>query len=129
MAETLSETNLEEFTELDRGWIAAYLQGTPDLINRIWPEGFLFTLPFGRFCNREREISNLNSGVLSVKTLSSDHVSVSVYGRTAIMFGDFTMSGRYEDRDISGCYSYTNVLRRQQDDQWQIIASQASELD
>jgi hypothetical protein len=35
---------------------------------------------------------------------------VLVYGSIAVMAGRFTVKGRYNDRDISGQYSYTNVL-------------------
>jgi len=38
------------------------------------------------------------------------------------------MKGRYKDRDISGQYSYTNVLGRQQQENWRIVASQAAHL-
>jgi hypothetical protein len=33
---------------------------------------------------------------------------VLVYGSIAVMAGRFTVKGRYNDRDISGQYSYTN---------------------
>jgi hypothetical protein len=50
---------------------------------------------------------------------------VLVYGSIAVMAGRFTVKGRYNDRDISGQYSYTNVLGRQQRGYWRIVASQA----
>jgi len=45
-----------------------------------------------------------------------------------VMVGRLTMKGRYKDRDISGQYSYTNVLGRQQQECWRIVASHAAHI-
>jgi hypothetical protein len=118
----------QEFIDLDRGWVAAYLQGSAQLFNRIWTEGFVFTFPFGQFNNKEREISNIASGSVAFESISSDNLTVRVYGHTAVMAGHFMIKGRYETRDISGRYGYTNVLEKQPDELWQIVASQANLL-
>ena len=118
----------QEFRDLDRGWVAAYLQGSSELFDRIWTEGFLFTFPFGKYSNKKQEISNIDSGSVAFNSMSSDNLTVRVYGNTAVMAGHFIIQGRYEDRDISGQYGYTNVLKKQHDKLWQIVASQASLL-
>ena len=53
----------------DRGWVAAYLQGDTELFDRIWIDGFIFTLPFGQFTNKEQEIANIKSGDLAFESL------------------------------------------------------------
>lgn len=121
-------SNIErELRDVDRGWVAAYLQGDTELFDRIWIEGFIFTFPFGQFTNKTQEIANIRSGELTFESLSTDHTKVKVYGRTAVMAGRLTVKGRYKDRDISGQYSYTNVLGRQQES-WRIVASHAAPL-
>ena len=118
----------QEFIDLDRGWVAAYLQGNAELFNRIWTERFVFTFPFGKFNNKEHEISNIESGSVAFESISSDNLTVTAYRNTVVMAGDFIMKGQYEGRDISGRYSYTNVLGKQHDDLWQIVASHANLL-
>ena len=118
----------QEFIDVDRGWVAAYLQGSAELFNRIWTERFVFTFPFGQFNNKEREISNIDSGSVAFESISSDNLTVTVYGNTVVMAGDFIMKGQYEGRDISGRYSYTNVIGKQHDELWQIVASHANLL-
>jgi len=61
----------QEFKDLDRGWVAAYLQGTTDLFDRVWADGFIFTSPFGQFTNKEPEIADIESGALSFESLST----------------------------------------------------------
>ena len=117
-----------EFKDLDRGWVAAYLQGSTSLFERIWIDDFIFTFPFGQFANKEMEIASLKSGDLALDSLSTDDTEVKIYGDTAIMAGRFTMKGRYKGGDISGQYSYTNVLRRRPEECWQIVASQAAHI-
>ena len=116
----------QEFKDLDRGWVAAYLHGRSELFNRVWADGFIFTSPFGQFTNKAQEIADIWSGDLAFESLSTAGITVKVYGNTAVMAGRVTMKGHYKDRDISGQYSYTNVLRRQQQENWRIVASHAA---
>jgi ketosteroid isomerase-like protein len=125
---TLNTGMEQEFKDLDRGWVAAYLQGTADLFDRVWADDFIFTSPFGQFTNKEREIADIKSGALSFESLSTGDIIVKVYGNTAVMAGSLTMKGRYKDRDISGQYSYTNILRSQQQECWRIVASHAAHI-
>ena len=125
---TLNGRIEQEFKDLDRGWVAAYLQGTTELFDRVWADGFIFTSPFGQFTNKEQEIADIKSGALSFESLSTGNIKVEVYGSTAVMAGRLTMKGRYKDRDISGQYSYTNVLGRQQQECWRIVASHAAHI-
>ena len=123
--EQTSVSNIaEEFRELDRGWVAAYLQGGTRLFDRVWVEGFVFTFPFGQFTNKKRELADIRSEDLAFESLSTDNLRVRVYGHTAVMAGRLTMRGRYKDRDLSGQYSYTNVLGKRQES-WRIVASHA----
>ena len=117
----------QEFKDLDRGWVAAYLQGSADLFDRVWTDGFIFTFPFGQSANKQQEIADIKSGDLMFKSLSTDDYTVRFYGNTAVMAGRFRMKGRYKDRDISGQYSYSNVLGKH-DECWQIVASHAHRL-
>ena len=125
---TLNGTIEQEFQDLDRGWVAAYLQGTPDLFDRVWADGFIFTSPFGQFTNKGQEIADIKSGALSFESLSTSDIKMEVYGSTAVMAGSLTIKGRYKDRDISGQYRYTNVLGRQQQECWRIVASHAAHI-
>ncbi len=117
----------QEFMELDRGWVAAYLQGTSELFDRIWIDSFIFTFPFGEFNNKEQKIADIRSGELAFESLSTGNMTVDVYGKTAVMAGRFKMKGQYKGRDISGQYKYTNVLGKRQEC-WQIIASHAAPI-
>ena len=125
---TLNGRIEQEFKDLDRGWVAAYLQGTTELFDRVWSDGFIFTFPFGRFTNKKQEIADIKSGALSFESLSTGNIKVKVYGSTAVMVGRLRIEGRYKDRDISGQYSYTNVLGRQRKESWRIVASHAAHI-
>src|ERR1041385_2630904 len=118
----------QEFNDLDRGWVAAYLQGTTELFDRIWADCFIFTPPFGQFTNKQQEIADIRCGDLAFESLSTGDIIVKVYGNTAVMAGRLTMKGRHKDRDISGHYCYTNVLGRQQQECWRIVASHAAHI-
>jgi len=116
----------KQFKELDRGWVAAYLQGNPELFSRIWAEGFIFTFPFAQFNNKEQELADLKSGQLILESLSTANVTLKLYGKTVVMAGRFTMKGEYRGRNISGEYDYTNVLEKELGNRWQIVASHAA---
>ena len=116
-----------EFRDLERGWVAAYLQGDAELFDRIWIEGFVFTFPFGRCTNKAQELANIKCGDLAFESLSTDSLTVRVYGRAAVMTGHLRLNGRDGDRDISGQYNYINVLWKQQE-AWRIVASHAAQF-
>jgi hypothetical protein len=121
-------SNIEqEFRDLDRGWVAAYLQGDAELFDRIWIEGFIFTFPFGQCTNKAQEIADLRCGDLAFESLTTDKMKVRVYGRTAVMTGRLMINGWYRDHDISGRYNYTNVLGKLQQS-WRIVASHAAHI-
>ncbi len=116
----------EEFRDLDRGWVAAYMHGDPELFSRIWADGFIFTFPFAQFSNKEQALADIKSGNLAFESLSTEDMSVKFYGKTAVMAGRFMMKGQYRGHDISGAYNYTNVLEKLQEHSWQIVASHAA---
>src|SRR5437868_15444933 len=99
---TLNGRIEQEFNDLDRGWVAAYLQGTTELFDRVWADGFIFTSPFGQFTSKEREIADIRCGDLAFELLSTGDITVNVYGGTAVMAGRLKMKGRHQDPDISG---------------------------
>lgn len=125
---TLDSKHGREFRELDRGWVAAYLQGNGELFDRVWAKGFIFTFPFAQFSNRDQELADIKSGQLVFRSLSTDHVTVELLGKTAVMAGRFKMIGEYKSRDISGEYDYTNVLEKEIEGNWQIVASHAARV-
>jgi len=121
-------SNIEKaFRDLDRGWVAAYLQGDAELFDRIWVEGFIFTFPFGQFTNKAQEVANIKCGDLAFESLSTDNMNVRVYGKTAVVTGRLMINGRNKDQDISGQYNYTNVLEKLQES-WRIVASHAAHI-
>lgn len=113
----------QDFKDLDRGWIAAYLQGDEELFDRTWTDGFIFTSPFGQFTNKQQELADIWSGDLRFESLSTGNVTVKVYGSTAVMTGCFLMKGYYKGRDLGGDYDYTTLLTKRQRSSWQIVAS------
>jgi ketosteroid isomerase-like protein len=117
----------EEFRDIERGWVAAYLQGDAKLFDRIWSEGFVFTFPFGQFTDKARELANIKSGDLAFESLSTDSLKVRVYGQTAVMTGRLKIRGHYKDRDLSGQYRYINVLDRRLEN-WRIVSSHAAHI-
>ena len=112
-----------EFKDLERGWVAAYLQGNTELFDRIWTDGFIFTFPFGQFSTKEQELADIRSGELAFESFSTEDMTVKVKGNTAVMAGRLMMKGQYTGRDISGEYNSTNLLERHQEECWQIVAS------
>jgi Domain of unknown function (DUF4440) len=116
----------EEFKDLERGWVAAYLQGNRELFERIWTHGFIFTFPFAQFSDKEQALADIKSGNLAFESFCTEALTIKVHGDTAVMAGHFTLKGRYQGHDISGEYRYTNVLEKHLNQPWQIGASHAT---
>ena len=114
----------QEFRDLDRGWVAAYLQGDAELFDRIWIEGFIFTFPFGQCTNKAQEFADLRCGDLAFESLTTDKMKVRVYGKTAVLTCRDHAKWIYHGREFAGYYKTLHVYAERAG-RWQLVAVQS----
>jgi ketosteroid isomerase-like protein len=108
---------------LNDEWVTALVQADARTLDRIMADDCVFAYPF-EGDDKAQFIADLESGDMSVTEMTRDHVSVRVYGQTAVLTCRDTANWRYHGREIRGQYTTVHVYA-QRDGQWQLVTVQA----
>ena len=108
---------------LNDEWVTAFVQGDTATLARIMAEDCVFTYPL-EGDDRAQFIADIESGDLRAEEMTRDHVSVRVYGQTAVLTCRDTCRWRYHGRTIEGQYTTVHVYAERAG-QWQIVTVQA----
>ena len=115
-------------TQLERDWVAAIMKKDTATIDRLLAEEFNGTSPTAHLYPKSSAIEDLTKGIFVADSMVLDEISVTVYGDTAVAFTSQQEKSRYDGRDTSGHYHYTDVWVKK-DGQWRVVASHGSRFD
>jgi ketosteroid isomerase-like protein len=104
-------------------WIAALLQRDTAMLAGIMARDCTFTYPL-EGDGTEQFIADIDSGDLTVESMTRDNVEVRVFGQTAVLTGVDTAKWLYKGHVIEGYYRTIHVYA-ERDDRWQLVAIQA----
>jgi uncharacterized protein (TIGR02246 family) len=94
---------------------------------RILADDFTFTSPFGDVMTKEQRIGEIKPGGVQFDSYTVDDVKVRVYGDTAVVTNQATLSGKRGDQVLSGKYRATSVFVKK-DGTWQVVAAQSTRI-
>lgn len=107
-------------------WINALTHRDVATLARIMAPDCTFTYPL-EGDGTEQFIADVQSGDLTVESMTRDNVEVRVFGRTAVLTGLDTSKWVYMGHAISGYYRTIHVYA-ERDGRWQLVAIQACPL-
>ena len=134
--ETVNPVAIEaEITKLENDWAAAAQRHDADAVRKILADDVLMTYPDGTTGNKASELSDLETGAVTVEgwELSDTKVTVLgpdsafITGRGVIKKGTVKDPNTKKTVDISGEYRFTDVYARR-NGQWQAVASQTTPI-
>ena len=105
-------------------WVSALLGRDTNTLARIMAPDCVFTYPL-EGDGTEQFIADVESGDLSVETLTRDNVEVRVFGQTAILTGLDTAKWIYKGHPVAGNYYRSIHVYAERDGRWQLVAIQA----
>lgn len=108
---------------LNDQWVTAFVQGDTAALESIMAEDCVFTYPL-EGDDRAQFIADIEAGDMKAEEMTRDHVSVRVYGQTAVLTCRDTCRWIYHGRVIEGQYSTIHVYAERQG-RWQIVTIQA----
>lgn len=121
-----STENVEaEIMKLEKDWVAAIVNKDSEALDRILAPDFNGTSPSGGTFPKDRAIADLKGGAYSVEKMELDEISVNVYGDTAVVFTSQEEKSKYDGKENSGHYHFTNVWVKREG-KWQVVASHGS---
>jgi ketosteroid isomerase-like protein len=134
--ETLNPVAIEaEIIKLENDWAAAAQRHDVDAVRKILADEVVMTYPDGTTGNKASELSDLETGAVTVDgwELSDTKVTVLgpdaafITGRGVIKKGTVKDPNTKKVIDISGEYRFTDVYARR-NGQWQAVASQTTPI-
>lgn len=114
------ETHLRQMSD---EWVKAMVRADATVLDRILADDFYFTYPL-EGDDKASVISDLTSGELKIEHFARDHVSVRVFGNTAVLTARDAVSWLYHGREIAGQYKVLIVFA-EREGRWQMCAIQA----
>jgi len=109
--------------QLDDEWVKAVVRGDGESLDRIMADDFLFTYPL-EGDDKAQFIADVTSGDLKIEHISRDHLSVRVFGSTAVLSARDSATWLYHGRELSGQYKVILIYSKRED-RWQLCAVQA----
>jgi ketosteroid isomerase-like protein len=109
--------------QMNAEWVTALHQRDAATLRRIMAQDCTFTYPL-EGDGTDQFTADIESGDLTVESLTRDNVEVRIFGQTAILTGVDTAKWIYRGHAISGYYRSIHVYA-ERDGQWQLVAIQA----
>ncbi|HXM36120.1 MAG TPA: nuclear transport factor 2 family protein [Pyrinomonadaceae bacterium] len=113
----------QQLRQMNDEWVKALVRCDGDTLNRIMADDFVFTYPL-EGDDRDQFIGDIVSGVVFVEYLNREHVTVRIWGNTAMITGLDSAKWIYHGREFVGQYKIVHLYSCR-DDQWQLVAVQA----
>ena len=113
----------QQLRQMNDEWVKALVRRDADTLKRIMAEDFVFTYPLDGD-DRDQFVADVVSGDLFVEYLNREHVTVRIWGNTAMVTGLDSAKWVYQGREFEGQYKIVHVYSCR-DDLWQLVAVQA----
>ncbi len=109
--------------QLNDDWVKAVVRADAATLDRIMADDFVFTYPL-EGDDKAQFIADVTSNDLKVEHIQFEHVSVRVFGKTAVLTARDSSTWLYHGRELTGQYKFLGVFA-ERDGRWQLCAIQA----
>jgi ketosteroid isomerase-like protein len=126
-ADESSKSAEEAIQKLEREWADALLKADQAVIDRIEASDWTLTDPEGKLVTKAKADADLKSGTVKFESINLDELKVRVYSDTAIVNGLETEKSKYQGKDTSGQYCFTDVFIKR-GGHWKAIGTHISRV-
>lgn len=113
----------QHIRQLNDEWVKAMARSDGPTLDRIMADDFIFTYPL-EGDDKAQFIADVTSGDLKIENISREHVSVRVFGNTAVLTARDSATWLYMGREITGQYKIISIYS-QRAGNWELCAIQA----
>jgi len=113
--------------QLDHERIQAQITADAVALDRIYAADFIGVGPSGTVRAKPQVLSDFTSGNLKFQSITTDDVTVRIYGSTAVETGRSTMVGQDKGRPVPRDNRFTRVWVKQQG-RWRLVLNHYSPL-
>ena len=124
---TQTETVVEGIRRLDQERIQAQIHADAAALDRIYADDFIGIGPSGTVRTKPQVLADFSSHDLSFQSITTDEVTIRVYGNTAVETGRTTTVGQDKGKVVPRDNRFTRVWVRRQG-RWRLVANHYSPL-
>lgn len=114
----------QELKNLERQWEEALMRRDAAMLDRLMADDYVLTTVRGEVVNKARVLEEIKSANVTAKVQNTDP-AVRVYGDTAVVTGLVSISGRFNNQDVSTQSRYMKIYVKREGS-WQVVAAQAT---
>jgi len=126
-AEEKSKDVEQAIQKLEQQWGDALVKKDQAMIDRIVAGEWELTDSEGNLLSKAKVDADVKSGTATFESFHLDDLKVRVFGDTAIAYGVETEKSKYQGKDSSGQYRFTDVFIKR-DGRWQAISTHMSRV-
>jgi ketosteroid isomerase-like protein len=113
--------------KVEQEWAAALVKGDLAMIDHIEAQDWTLADPEGNLIARSTTDADIKSGKMKFESVHADEFKVRVFGDSAIAFGLVTEKSKYDGKDTSGQFRFTDVFVKR-DGRWQAVCTQLTRV-
>ena len=113
----------QQLRQMNDEWLRALVHRDGETLQRIMADDFFFTYPL-EGDDKTQFISDVTSGDIAIEHITRHHLSVRVFGSTAVLTVRDTAKWNYKGRELKGQYKIIQVYA-ERGGRWQLVAVQA----
>ena len=113
----------QHIRQLNDDWVKAIVRADKDTLERVMADDFYFTYPL-EGDDKTQFIDDITSGDLKIQHIVREHLTVRVFGNTAVLTARDSATWLYHGRELAGQYKIITVFS-ERDGRWQVCAIQA----
>jgi ketosteroid isomerase-like protein len=123
----LRDDSREELIGVTHDWDRAMVENDPDTIGRYMADDWTIIGPDGSVGDKPTFLGLVKSGALSHDVMTSEDLSIRIYGDTAVVTARGVSGGNYQGQPFREVERSTCVFVRQ-DRQWKCVLTHLSRL-
>lgn len=114
----------QQLRKLEQDWAESYVKRDPAFAQKNTTDDFTFIGPEGNMMNKADYIKGV-TGPTTFTQFKIDDLKIKMYGDTAVVLGQATITAKTGEKDESGLYAFTDVFVRQKNE-WKAASGQAT---
>jgi hypothetical protein len=114
-----------ELLQLEKTWNDAHVRGDADVLDRLWGENLIVTVPGMQVMRKAQALAITRSGRVKFQRYETSDLEVAVFKDAVVVTGRVLRTRHVSDRDIEDDWRFTKVYVRQDND-WKVVAWHSS---
>lgn len=117
-----------EIDQLEQTWKEAILERNVQTMDSLLADDYIAITANGMLQSKEQTLADLKTGSLHFNSIGFSDRKVRFYGQTALVTSRAEITGRANERDVSGSYRFTRVYVRDGSGMWKIVSFESSRI-